>query len=154
MNGSGWESGCKQHPNDKQVPGGVCSSCLREKLAQLCVDSTKPTQMDHFDTSLLSAQSKHAPSLSSSVSYRRRHHRNASDVMVDSVPRNNSSKLAGFNKSRSLAFASRSQGRDVNLNGVYGRKKNGFWSKLLKLTGKGTKVPLMHSATIIREPRA
>lgn len=128
-----WSEECREHPNNKKLPG-VCSSCLRDRLSQLDLHpGHKPIS---WNPSLISD----SPASSSYASLPAAHRRNASDVM-DSA----SSMLSfdyGLNKSRSIAFASR--------NGMSG--KDGFWSKLLKLTRKGTKNVSMHSRTF-REGR-
>ncbi|KAI4345275.1 hypothetical protein L6164_012412 [Bauhinia variegata] len=136
-------SGCKEHPNNKQAPG-VCSSCLREKLAQLYVVNLEMDQsFDFDDPSSLSLQPQpqtQPKPVISAPSYRRRYRRNASDGMASAVSRSSMlsfNQCHGFNKSRSVV-------RDRNFSG---RKKKGFWSKLLIFTGKET-------AAITREQRA
>ncbi|KAF7834444.1 putative Avr9/Cf-9 rapidly elicited protein [Senna tora] len=141
--------GCNQHPNTNQIPG-VCSSCLRDKLLQLHLQSHH--HHNHKSNSSIVSDDSSPP-----VVYRGRgrgrHRRNASEVMmVEYSGASSSSSVVGFdyyygmNKSRSIAFASSSSRNGVN-SGSWRRKKDGFWSKLLKLTRKGT---VMHSG-IIRE---
>lgn len=130
--------GCKEHPNDKQLPG-VCSYCLRDKLSKLC--NNKPTY--------LIPPSPRPFSSASSSNYRSRRHRRHPSSVTDSF-----SSVIGFNsglkKSKSIAFvASSSQVGDREVNGDNkGSKKGGFWSKLLKLTRKDTKEAFMHSRTM------
>ncbi|TKY60248.1 hypothetical protein E2542_SST17344 [Spatholobus suberectus] len=127
--------GCKDHPNNKQLPG-VCPSCLRDKLLKL-YDNSNPTY-------LLPSPSYPQP-FSSHVSCRHRRH---SSTVTDSV-----SSMVSFNyelkKSNSIAFPSRSLplDREVNGNNNRGREKRSIWSKLFKLTRKNTKEAFMHSRT-------
>ncbi|KAG5090290.1 hypothetical protein JHK82_049068 [Glycine max] len=117
--------GCKEHPYDKQSPG-VCSSCLREKLSQLY--NTNPIIDPRCFSPASSPASPHQSFSSSkhgSSGHRRpRFRRNASHVAESA------SCMLSLNlkKSKSLAFASRH--RDVMMSG---RKKDGFWTKVLKL---------------------
>lgn len=139
--------GCKDHPNDKQLPG-VCSSCLRDKLSQLttlidphCCSPSSPTSPQAQPFS-------HASLNYVTPAYPRRLHRNASHA-TSSV-----SCMLSFNyelnlkKSKSLAFASRNRLKERDIvSGGRGRKKDGFWSKVLKLTRKDTKEAFMNSRT-------
>ncbi|QCD98630.1 uncharacterized protein LOC114194907 [Vigna unguiculata] len=131
--------GCKEHPHDKQSPG-VCSSCLREKLSQLY--STNPI----IDPLCFSPQSPASPHQSFSSSrgggHRKpRFRRNASLVAAES-----GSSVQGLNlkKSKSHAFGSKSRGRERD---VSGRKKDGFWSKVLKLKIRDTRDSIVTSKT-------
>ncbi|KOM39699.1 hypothetical protein LR48_Vigan03g308100 [Vigna angularis] len=132
--------GCKEHPHDMQSPG-VCSSCLREKLSQLY--STNPI----IDPLCFSPQSPASPhksfsSISRGGGHRKpRFRRNASLVAAES-----GSSVQGLNlkKSKSLAFASKSRGRERD---VGGRKKDGFWSKVLKLKKRDTRDSIVPSTT-------
>ncbi|CAL0306562.1 unnamed protein product [Lupinus luteus] len=122
--------GCKHHSiNNNQ---GVCSYCLSDKLSKL---NTKPIATHPFIPS-----PSHELFSSSSSNYvssanRRRHRRHASHVM------DSASYMINFNvglkKSKSIAFAqtNKLKEREVNRDNQ-GSKKNGFWSKLLKLTKK------------------
>lgn len=150
----GWsESGlkCKMHPDQSQVPG-VCSSCLRERLSQLsctAASHNKHTPAFSFSSSRSSslAYSSAAASNYASPNHSRRrrgHQRNASDVM-SSISFMISGGGYGLKKSRSMAnFVRRGRVGDV----AGGRKKGGFWSKLLMSTGKRTKEVFMHSRTM------
>ena len=145
-------AGCKDHPNDKQLPG-VCSSCLRDKLSQLYNNNptTDPLCCSPSPTSPASPQpfSSDADGSSNRVlpGNRRRFRRNASHA-ADSV-----SCMLSFNyglnlkKSRSLAFASRSRFKERDASGGWARKKDGFWTKVLKLTRKDTKEAFTNSRT-------
>ncbi|XP_061336596.1 uncharacterized protein LOC133283707 [Gastrolobium bilobum] len=124
--------GCKQHPSDKQVPG-VCSTCLRDKLSQLYSNSNNNNNTIDPLYGYLSPSSPASPQPFSSA-HRRRFRRNASHAM------DSASCMLSFNyglnlkKSRSLAFVSRNRLRERDVSGGRGRKKDGFWSKVLKLT--------------------
>ncbi|TKY47678.1 hypothetical protein E2542_SST29738 [Spatholobus suberectus] len=127
---------CKEHPNDKRQPG-VCSSCLREKLSQLyhtnpiidphCFSPSSPSSPQPFSSATGSSSS------GGSSSHRRRFRRNASHAAEYANP-----CMLGLNlkKSKSVAFASRNRIRERD---VGGRKKDGFWSKVLKLKRKDTR---------------
>ena len=125
--------GCEEHPYDKQSPG-VCSSCLREKLSQLY--NTNPIIDPRCFSSPSSPSSPHQSFFSSkhgSSGHRRpRFRRNASQAAESA------SCMLSLNlkKSKSLAFASRNRERDVMMSG---RKKDGFWTKVLKLKRKDTR---------------
>ncbi|KAK7318649.1 hypothetical protein RJT34_03354 [Clitoria ternatea] len=143
MKWSDLEAGCKEHPNNKQLPG-VCSSCLRDKLSKLC--DNQPTPRSPFTSSQSFSYNTAASLNYVSPAHRRRHRRQTSNV-TDSV-----SSMISFNhglkKSNSIAFASRSlrMDREVTENDR-GGKKGSFWSKLLKMTRKNTKGAFMHSRT-------
>jgi len=133
---TGTRGGCKEHPHDKQSPG-VCSSCLREKLSQLY--STNPI-IDPLCFSPASPASPHQSFSSGRGGHRRpRFRRNASLAAAES-----GSCAQGLNlkKSKSLAFASKSRGRERDGSG---RKKDGFWSKVLKLKRRDTRDSMVTS---------
>ncbi|MED6112088.1 hypothetical protein PIB30_058572 [Stylosanthes scabra] len=158
---SDFGSGCKDHPNDKNLPG-VCSSCLRDKLSQLYtnnnidnnfIDPTpyfypyppssppSPQQLFSSDDDGVGVSADASSNKILSRNNRgNKFRRNASHAAGDSV-----SCMVSFNyglnlkKSRSLAFATR--GRVIREREVSGerwgrKKKDGFWSKVLKLTNK------------------
>lgn len=139
------QHGCKKHGNEKQLPG-VCSSCLRERLSQLQSSSYRNTIGGgggggySFSSSLYSSPPYSAVnSYSTYVSpIYRRHHRRASEMMGSisfTLKVGN-----GLKKSRSIAFITRKE----EVAGC-GKKKGGFWSKLLWSTGKrNNKDVLMH----------
>ncbi|XP_020233318.1 uncharacterized protein LOC109813523 [Cajanus cajan] len=118
--------GCKDHPNNKQVPG-VCPYCLRDKLSRLNNNNNyNPTYP------LPSPPSPQPQLFPSYVSRHHHHYRRHSSIAMDSV-----SSMTTFNhelkKSKSIAF-------DREVNGSNrGRKKTSVWSKLFKLTRKNTK---------------
>ncbi|KAJ1405325.1 hypothetical protein SESBI_25874 [Sesbania bispinosa] len=131
-------AGCKEHPNNKQLPG-VCSFCLRDKLLKLC--NNKPTYLVHYSPSASTASSNYV-----SPAYHRRHTSSATDSVSSMI-----SFHYGLKKSKSMiAFASSgSQLREREVIGDNkGSKKGSFWSKLLKLTRKETKEAFMHSRTM------
>ncbi|KAK4256667.1 hypothetical protein QN277_006361 [Acacia crassicarpa] len=135
---------CKEHPDNKQLPG-VCSSCLRERLSRLDPIQSNPKSLPPFASSLtfdFPAEANWSNYASQSVHHSRRHRRNASDVM-DSASCSEMGFDYGLKKSRSLVLSSTHE-----LCGIYEGKKDGFWSKLLKLTRKGTKNVLKHSTTV------
>ncbi|GFZ10234.1 hypothetical protein Acr_21g0008330 [Actinidia rufa] len=114
---------CKKHPKHLQSPG-VCSVCLRERLSQLSAGSrTNTTLVIKASSSTSSSLS----SLSSSGEVSPVHHR--------------------FSKSRSLAFVMGTRGEDRE-----GKKKGGFWSKLLRPRSKkmdgGLGGSIFHSRTM------
>ncbi|KAK7306142.1 hypothetical protein VNO77_44063 [Canavalia gladiata] len=140
---------CKEHLNDKELPG-VCSSCLREKLSQLYnKNPIDPLGYSPSPSSPASPQPFSCATGSStnhvSSAHRKRFRRNASHA-ADSA-----SCMLSFNyglnlkKSKSLAFTSRNRLRERDVSGGRGRKKDGFWSKVLKLKRKDTQESIMNS---------
>lgn len=145
--------GCKDHPNDKQSPG-VCSSCLRDKLSQLY----KKNPIDPIYNYYPSPSSPASPQTFSSVTddassndhessaNRRRFRRNASHAI------GSASCMISFNyglnlkKSRSLVFVSRKGIKESDVGGGRGRKKDGFWSKVLKLKRKDSEESVVNSS--------
>ncbi|MFQ6623633.1 hypothetical protein Gotur_003780 [Gossypium turneri] len=115
---------CNKHP-DHQENQGVCPSCLRERLSRLCSSSSS-----YKDSSL-----RIAPSSSFSPV----ENRWGSSSFTVNVDAN------GFKKSRSVAFIARNDEEVIN-NG--GKKKKGFWSKLLRFKGKNDKDFLTHSSSM------
>lgn len=120
--------GCKRHPNEQQSPG-VCSSCLREKLLRL---SNSHMHKKGLIASVSSQSSSPRYSSASSSSFNGSPTIRRNDSIIFMVSGNSELK-----KSRSIAFVSRRE-----------KKKGGFWSKLLRSTGKRTKEVLMHSKTV------
>ncbi|CAJ1854952.1 unnamed protein product [Sphenostylis stenocarpa] len=134
--------GCKEHPHDKQSPG-VCSSCLREKLSQLYNTNPMIDPLSFSPASPSSPASPHQSFSSSRGGHRRpRFRRNASLAAAAE----SGSCVQGLNlkKSKSLAFASKNRGRERDVNG---RKKDGFWSKVLKLKKRDTRDSIVTSKT-------
>ncbi|KAK3042952.1 hypothetical protein RJ639_001028 [Escallonia herrerae] len=121
------EGRCKTHPDHRQQEG-ICSSCLREKLSELSGGFPSFASQTKSTVQPLTSSSSSASSPTTGMSpvhhsRRRRHVRNASDLM-ESIGR--SSKV-GLRKSKSMAFVV--QHGEVKKNG-------GFWSKLIGSTGK------------------
>ncbi|KAK7247391.1 hypothetical protein RIF29_42274 [Crotalaria pallida] len=114
---------------------------VRDKLSKL--NNNKPTATDPFPPSPSASSSASPLHFSSSSSnyvspaYLRRHRRHASHV-TDSVSYMISFNV-GLKKSKSVAFAPRNRLREREVNrDNRGSKKDGFWSKLLKLAKKDT----------------
>ncbi|KAG2716700.1 hypothetical protein I3843_03G141700 [Carya illinoinensis] len=134
---------CKKHQNEKQLPG-VCSSCLREKLSQLNASASNMKTTGGFG--YFGSSSPNSPSASSSIFVSPiygRHHRRALEKTGGSI--SFTLKVGhdyGLKKSRSVAFISRSLHEEAASSG---KKKGGFWSKLLWSAGKRTKDVLKHS---------
>lgn len=126
------EARCKKHPNHKQTPG-VCSSCLRERLSQLSSSKNTITTSCSSSTSCSSASSYYSsPSYYSSGSVS-----SSSCSSPDHYPSSSSFRISFglFGRSRSSAFVARYRVGDDGVAG--GRmKKGGFWSKLLRTSGK------------------
>ncbi|XP_016508995.1 uncharacterized protein LOC107826516 [Nicotiana tabacum] len=125
---------CKKHPDHKQQPG-VCSCCLRERLYKLSTS----TAVISSSTSSSTCDSPRGGG----------HRRITSDVVGPfsfvSIIGSGAGAGAGgaLKKSRSIAFVARSGCRSGGLlNGL--KKKEGFWSKLIRSTGKKTKRVLVY----------
>ncbi|XP_009787285.1 uncharacterized protein LOC107774624 [Nicotiana tabacum] len=128
---------CKKHPNHKQQPG-VCSSCLREKLNKLSTSTTTimPLSLSSSSTSSSNFDSPRGGG----------HRRITSDVVGPfsfvSIIGAGAGAGGGLKKSRSIAFVARSGCRSGGLNGQ--KKKEGFWSKLIRSTAKRSNTVLVH----------
>lgn len=129
---------CEKHPNRKQQPG-VCPSCLRERLSEIpgaVLVSSPPSAASSASCTPRAADYYYSSGSSSGRVSPRGHRRITSDVVghfsfIFSVAGGGALK-----KSRSIALvakggAGRSQGG--------GKKKEGFWSKLIRSTGKKTR---------------
>lgn len=116
---------CNKHP-DHQENQGVCPSCLRERLSRLCSSSSL-----YKDSSL-----RIAPSSSFSPVENR----------WDSSSFTVNVETNCLKKSRSVALIARKDEEVIN-NGA-GKKKRGFWSKLLRFKGKNDKDLLTHSSSM------
>ncbi|XP_030497955.1 uncharacterized protein LOC115713605 [Cannabis sativa] len=153
----GWsesERGCKRHPTTKLTPG-VCSDCLRERLSQLSDSFNRRTTSFgpasaagySFFSSSSTAFSSHYSSRGASPARGGKHHRNASEMMGSiALFFSVGGGGGGLKKSRSIAFIpkrSSAGGLDdhhgFHAEGKNGKKKSGFWSKLLGNTGKKNK---------------
>ncbi|TMW82478.1 hypothetical protein EJD97_005841 [Solanum chilense] len=119
---------CKKHQDHKQNHG-VCSCCLRERLIKLSTNST---------TTIMATSSSSSSKSSTTCGSPRGHRRINSDV-VGPFSFIGTGAGGGLKKSRSMAFVARSCGL---LNEQ--KKKEGFWSKLIKSTGKRSKRVLVH----------
>ncbi|XVF15252.1 hypothetical protein REPUB_Repub09cG0134900 [Reevesia pubescens] len=142
--------GCKKHPNHQEKQG-VCPSCLRERLSHLCSASYKETSRVVPSISFYPADYSNSASSSNSASparHRISHKRNGSGVMgikrSSSLMVKISTTTNGLKKSRSIAFIPRKLDNEEVKNG---KKKKGFWSKLLPLKGKKKDV-LTHSTSM------
>ncbi|TMX02448.1 hypothetical protein EJD97_021576 [Solanum chilense] len=132
---------CKKHPQHKQQPG-VCSCCLREKLSKIN-GTTTIAKISSIPSSISSSvSSSNCGSPRAAIGHRRI----TSDVagghysFVTLAAANAGGGGGGLKKSRSIAFVAR--GGRVGINGK--KKKEGFWSKLIRSTGKGTNRVVVH----------
>ncbi|XAR73375.1 hypothetical protein NMG60_11007324 [Bertholletia excelsa] len=153
-----WESEfgfpCRRHWSLRGNPG-VCPACLAERLSQLLASHFSCTStcyyrragVNSYSYSLSSSPPRSSPSSHSSTAFSpagRGHHRVASDVLGSfSVVVNGSG--GEFCKSRSMAYAGECRAGDVGR----GKKKMGFWRKLLLSTGKRTRGVFGHSLTVV-----
>ncbi|XP_009787284.1 uncharacterized protein [Nicotiana sylvestris] len=133
---------CKKHPDHKQQPG-VCSCCLRERLSKLSTSTATIAVISSSTSSLFSSTSSstcNSPRVGG-------HRRIISDVVGPftfvSIIGTGAGAGGGLKKSKSQAFVARTGCRSGGLlNGQ--KKKEGFWSKLIRSTGKKTKRVLMY----------
>uniref|UniRef100_A0A5B7BPZ2 Uncharacterized protein n=1 Tax=Davidia involucrata TaxID=16924 RepID=A0A5B7BPZ2_DAVIN len=135
---------CKKHPKHQQSPG-VCSICLRERLSQVSSTSSRSTTTTmatscSSSSSSSSLSSHYSPSDLSPVHQYR--YRIASEARGSSM---SISFLNVLTKSRSMAFVS---GRMRQEEAKDGKKKAGFWSKLLRHRSKRIDEGLAHSRTM------
>ncbi|XP_019185283.1 PREDICTED: uncharacterized protein LOC109180250 [Ipomoea nil] len=129
------EALCKSHPEHKQ-PAGVCSCCLRERLSKISgavMDSS--TMSSPAAAAAPYNYSSASSSCSSGCVSPRGHRRITSDVAGRFSFITVGGGDGGLKKSRSIAFAARRPARVL----AGGKKKEGFWSKLIKSTGRRTK---------------
>ncbi|XVE86826.1 hypothetical protein DITRI_Ditri18aG0066000 [Diplodiscus trichospermus] len=154
MGFSGSGNGCKRHPHHQEKQG-VCPSCLRERLSRLSSASNKEANSRVAPSSfpLLSfspAEYSSAWSSRSSSPSRPRHrnfHKRSGSGMTGIMGSSSFTVKVGtsngLKKSRSTAFVPRNlDGQDAK----NGKKKKGFWSKLLPFKGK--KDFLKHSTSM------
>ncbi|CAI8618919.1 unnamed protein product [Vicia faba] len=127
---------CKEHINDKQLPG-VCYYCLRDKLSKVNNNNSNNKQVHHVSQSPQHFFSSSSNYMSQSQGHSRRHHRRQTSSVMDSFSSDMVSFNYGLKKSKSIAFVSTSQIREREVYGNY--KKRSFWSKLLKFTRKDVK---------------
>lgn len=131
------ESLCKTHPEHKQ-PAGVCSCCLRERLSKIsgAVMDSSAMSISSSPAAANYNYSSASSSCSSGCVSPRGHRRITSDVAGRfSFITVGGGGDGGLKKSRSIAFAARRPARVL----AGGKKKEGFWSKLIKSTGRRTK---------------
>ncbi|XP_019416338.1 PREDICTED: uncharacterized protein LOC109327618 [Lupinus angustifolius] len=135
--------GCKDHPNDNKVQG-ICSYCLREKLSQL----HNYNNNHHFIDSSPSSPSSPTIEASSNhfaLAHRRRLDRKASHATNYVSCMTSFNYELNFKKGKSIAFATRNMIREKDhVSKGRGRKKDGFWSKVIKLTRKDSKELSLH----------
>lgn len=121
---------CKKHSIHKQLQG-VCPFCLRERLSQLLAAAA--SQVSHSlpppppSQSSSPANYYSPPASSSNNKSPRGHNRNASDISGSISFMLSVGSSGGLKKSRSLAFVPRNFVGELKT----GKKKKGFWSKLL-----------------------
>ncbi|GAA0139313.1 hypothetical protein LIER_00884 [Lithospermum erythrorhizon] len=146
----GWSESeiiCMKHPNHKQQPG-ICSCCLNEKLSKV---SGGPTIFSS-PSNISSPTNNHyySSGSSSSPSHSRHHHRTASDSLNSSFISRSGGGGGGLKKSRSIVITMRGgRVKDGVINGK--KKKEGFWSKLIKSTsGRRTKESFVHPRMNVR----
>ncbi|VFQ75094.1 unnamed protein product [Cuscuta campestris] len=118
---------CKHHPTHKQPPG-VCSCCLRERLAKISGAASSNSYCDYTSASSSCSSGRVSP---------RGHRRISSDVAEGRFSGSGGCE-GGLRKSRSIAFAA-----DRRPGGGE-KRREGFWSKLIKSAGKRTKKVLLH----------
>lgn len=150
----GWSESelvCKKHQNqNKKQLEGVCPCCLRERLSQLSA-ATSQRKAAAVIAPSCSSSVPSSPPYSSASSFNamspvhRRHHRNVSEFMGSiSFMLSVGNELK---KSRSIAFVPRNFVGEIK----NGKKKRGFWSKLLHRERK--KENFMHSRTVSMRER-
>ncbi|KAK2995348.1 hypothetical protein RJ640_006568 [Escallonia rubra] len=143
---------CRRHPKHQQSPG-VCSICLGERLSQLSTSLRSTTSTMLMASTACSSSTTSFSSLSSTYSS------NASSACSSPMHRNYRLGLEGkrytmsllrsgknvLMKSKSLAFVSRR--RDQAGVDDDGKKKGGFWSKLVRSRSKMDHGLVLHSRT-------
>ncbi|KAK6258830.1 Protein OCTOPUS-like - like 1 [Theobroma cacao] len=139
------DHGCKKHPHHQEKQG-VCPSCLRERLSRLCSASHKEVSRvsPSCSTSLPFSPAYFSSASSSKSASPARHslHKPHGPVVMGSL--SFMVKVGnGLKKSRSIAFVPRNLDDEEVKDG---RKKKGFWSKLLGFKGK--KDVLTHSTSM------
>ncbi|KAK5785252.1 uncharacterized protein LOC108483255 [Gossypium arboreum] len=131
------EHGCKKHSNHQEKQG-VCPSCLRERLSCLTLsykEASRVTSSLYFCPAHYSL----ASNPDSPARHSHSHMRNSSGVMgIMGMSSSSGVKLGasnGLKKSRSIAFVPRNLDEDDEET-KKGKKKKGFWSKLVHFKGK------------------
>ncbi|KAK3025943.1 hypothetical protein RJ639_040859 [Escallonia herrerae] len=138
---------CRRHPKHQQSPG-VCSICLGERLSQLSTSLRSTTSTMLMASAGCSSSTTSLSSLSSTYSS------NASSPMhrdyrlgLEGKRYTMSLLRSGKNvllKSKSLAFVSR---RRDQAGADDGKKKGGFWSKMVRSRSKMDHGLVLHSRT-------
>lgn len=138
----GWihpEMMCMMHPDEKQHPG-ICSSCLREKLKQLPAIPFATNQP--FSPTAFYSSSTQSSVCASPTSNRHAHHRRVSSTFAPGPDVYVINGKGRMGKSHSVRCIKRKRVR----NGVVeGKKKEGFWSKLIRSTSLKTRGVFVHS---------
>ncbi|THF99419.1 hypothetical protein TEA_025495 [Camellia sinensis var. sinensis] len=129
---------CKKHLKHRQSPG-VCSVCLSERLSQLSSPSSR-TNTTTMASSCSSLSSSHHSSESSPVHSVYSLALEAKKSITMSFLRSAKNVLT---KSKSMASVARAQRGEVR----DGKKKSGFWSKLLRSRSKKINEGVVHSRT-------
>lgn len=140
---------CNKHPDHRQQPG-VCSCCLREKLNHLSLFSD-PSRNKIRTLVAVSSLSNSASSGSMSP-VRQRHHSHRRHASTGGSLGFIITNTGGLKKSRSIAFIATNSLAEHDDSKHHG-KGGGFWKKLMRSTGKGTKKVLMHSRTVRQKSR-
>lgn len=139
---------CKKHPDQRQQPG-VCSSCLREKLAKLPTFTFTMVPSRFSSSSSLSSSSSPTCIIMSPTKNKihGNYQRNSSTLITGSDFGVINGKSYGLmRKSRSITYVGRRKGRINGGGGGDGKKKKeGFWTKLLRSTSMKTKGVFIHS---------
>lgn len=150
---------CKKHPDQRQQPG-VCSSCLREKLAKLptftftMVPSRYSSSVSSSSSSTgIMSPTKNINKIHGGTNYRR----NSSALVITGDSDSGTNGFGVVNgrnglmrKSRSITYVARRRGRNGG-GGDGKKKKEGFWSKLLRSTSMKTKGVFVHSNKTAKE---
>ncbi|XP_059636324.1 uncharacterized protein LOC132278532 [Cornus florida] len=137
---------CKKHPKHRQSPG-VCSVCLKERLSQLSTSSSSRTTTTlvasscSSSSSLSSLSSQYSSSESSPVHHHRYYSGSEAKGSFSLLMRSSKNVLT---KSRSVAFVTRNMRGEAK----DGKKKGGFWSKLIRPRTKRMDDDLLHSRTV------
>ncbi|XVF61560.1 hypothetical protein PTKIN_Ptkin08bG0139700 [Pterospermum kingtungense] len=154
--------GCKKHPYHEEKQG-VCPSCLRERLSRLCssasskdgnsrvAPSSSPSQsFSPADYSSASSSNSASPAVAAAAARHLKFHKRNGSGAMGTMGMGSSSFTVnvgasnGLKKSRSMAFVPRNF--DGHEEAKVGKKKKGFWSKLLGFKGK--KDVLTHSTSM------
>ncbi|KAL3524829.1 hypothetical protein ACH5RR_013201 [Cinchona calisaya] len=134
---------CKKHPNQRQQPG-FCFSCLTERFSKL--PSFTFSMVPSRSSSSLSSSPAFNSSASSSICTSPTHHANHHHHRTTSSGFNPfviHGKHGLMRKSKSITYV----GRRRATSGLDGKKKEGFWSKLIRYTSVKTRGVLVGSNT-------